>query len=167
MGTEYLQIFSKVWRCSNEMDVVKIVITAILISIMTILAAVNKGMSSVATAIVEYRNINNSSTGNSVSKGDNLVPFSTVSNLSSGSPHPIRADCFLYGYVASNKPLGDLLIIKYRSDGSCNPTIELFTILGRVLGILPASGDPLKLGYDGLIFIKYIETPPTATSVVH
>jgi hypothetical protein len=45
------------------------------------------------------------------------------------------------------------------------PSIELFTILGR--GILPASGNPLKVGYDGLIFIKYIETPPTATSVIH
>jgi hypothetical protein len=57
------------------MDVVKIAITAILISIMTILAAVNNEMSSVATAILEYRNLNNSSTRNSVSTGDNLVPF--------------------------------------------------------------------------------------------
>jgi len=149
------------------MDIVKIVISVSLISVMTILAAVNNELASVATAIVQDRNINNSSAANSVSTGDNLVPFSTVSNLSSGSPHPIRADCFLYGYVANNKPLGDLLIIKFRSDGSCNPTIELFSILGRVLGILPASGDPLKLDYNGLIFIKYIETPPTATSVVH
>lgn len=95
-----------------------------------------------------------------------LVPFSTLSNLSSVSPRPIRADCFIYGYVANNKPLGDLLIIKFKNNGSCNPTIELFTPLGIVLGIIPASGDPLKLGYDGLVFIKYIEIPST-TSVVH
>lgn len=95
-----------------------------------------------------------------------LVPFSTLSNLSSVSPRPIRADCFIYGYVANNKPLGDLLIIKFKNNGSCNPTIELFTSLGIVLGIIPASGDPLKLGYDGLVFIKYIEIPST-TSVVH
>lgn len=47
------------------------------------------------------------------------------------------------------------------------PTTELFVTLGTVLGIIPAGGDPHKLGYDGLVFIKYIETPPKTTGVVH
>ncbi|MGB8935958.1 MAG: hypothetical protein WCC17_12715 [Candidatus Nitrosopolaris sp.] len=123
---------------------------------------VSNEVHNVATAVLEHGNQDSSVTGNSVTTGDNLVPFSTLSNLSSVSPHPIRADCFIYGYVAKF----DLLIIKFNNNGSCNPTIELFTSLGIVLGIMPASGDPLKLGYDGLVFIKYIEIPST-TSVVH
>jgi hypothetical protein len=82
------------------------------------------------------------------------------------SPHPIKAECFLHGFVANNKPLGDLLIIKFRNDGSCNPTIELFTTSGRVSGIMPA-GDPLKLGCGGSVFIRYIEAPSKTTGVVH
>ena len=83
--------------------------------------------------------------GNKVTTGDNLVPFSALSNLSPNSPNPIKSECFNYGYVSNNKPLGNLLIIKYKSDGSCNPTIELFSSLGTVLGIIPVQGDPLRL----------------------
>lgn len=82
---------------------------------------------------------------------DSVSPFS---NLSLGSPHPIKVECFLHGFVANNKPLGDLLVIKFRNDGSCNPTIELSGTLGTVLKIIPTGGDSLKLGYDGLVFIK-------------
>lgn len=136
----------------------------ILISIMTTIFLINNKVPNFTSATLGYRNSDNSSTGNSVTTGDNLVPFSMLANLSSMSPHPIRADCFIYGYVANNKPLGDLLIIKFRNNGSCNPTIELFTSLGTVLGIIPAE-DPLKLGYDGLVFIKYIEAPSTNTHI--
>lgn len=96
---------------------------------------------------------------NKVTVGDNLVPFSALSNLSPNSPYPIKSECFNYGYVALNKPLGNLLIIKYKIDGSCSPTIELFSNIGTVLGIIPAQGDPLRLGYNALVFIKYIEHP--------
>ena len=157
----------KVWHCiRDEVALIRIVMSVIIISTLAIMAVVNNEAHNVVTAILEYRNLDNSTTGNSVYTGDNLVPFSTLSNLSSLSPHPIKADCFIYGYVANNKPLGDLLIVKFKNNGSCNPTIELFRSLGMVLGIIPASGDPLKLGYDGLVFIKYIETRST-TSVVH
>lgn len=94
-----------------------------------------------------------------VTTGDNLVPFSTLSHLSPNSPNPIKSECFNYGYVSDNKPLGNLLIIKYKNDGSCNPTIELFSNIGTVIGIIPAQGDPLHLGYNALVFVKYIEHP--------
>ena len=94
-----------------------------------------------------------------VTIGDNLVPFSTLSNLSPNSPNPIKSECFNYGYVSDNKPLGNLLIIKYKNDGSCNPTIELFLNIGTVIGMIPAQGDPLHLGYNALVFVKYIEHP--------
>jgi hypothetical protein len=77
--------------------------------------------------------------------------------LSPNSPHPIKAECLLYGYVSDDKPLGNLLIVKFKNDGSCNPTLELFTSVGRVLGIITAVGDPAKLGYDALFFINYNE----------
>jgi hypothetical protein len=70
-------------------------------------------------------------------------------------------------FCCKQQTFGDLLIIKFRNDGSCNPTIELFTTLGRVSGIMPAGGDPLKLGYDGSVFIRYIEAPSKTTGVVH
>ena len=113
-------------------------------------------------ALGQKTNISRAYSGNTsnVTRGDNIVPFSVLSNLSSTSPNPIRADCFAYGYVSDERPLGDLLIIKFKNDGSCNPTIELFTNLGRVLGIIPVNNSPIgSLGYDALIFIKYIETP--------
>jgi hypothetical protein len=100
---------------------------------------------------------NNISAVNRVTIGDNLVPFSALENLSPNSPRPIKSDCFTYGYVADNKPLGNLLIIKYKNDGSCNATIELFSNIGAVLGIVPAQGDQLQLGYNALVFIRYIE----------
>jgi hypothetical protein len=96
---------------------------------------------------------------NRVTIGDNLVPFSALSDLSSNSPSPIRSECFNYGYVSDSRPLGNLLIIKYKNDGSCNPTIELFSNIGTVIGIMPAQGDPLRLGYNALVFVKYIENP--------
>lgn len=80
--------------------------------------------------------------------------MSPISNLKLESPHPIEVECFHQGFVANNKPLGDLLIIKFRNDGSCDLTIELFGTLGTVLGIIPTGGDSLKLGYDGLVSIK-------------
>ena len=88
-----------------------------------------------------YNNAYNISSINSVTRGDNIVPFSTLSNLSSTSPNPIRASCFVYGYVSNDRPLGNLLIIKFRRDGSCNPTIELFTNLGTVIGIVPGGNN--------------------------
>ncbi len=96
---------------------------------------------------------------NRVTLGDNLVPFSTLSNLSPNSPSPIKSECFNYGYVSDSRPLGNLLIIKYKNDESCNPTIELFSNIGTVIGIIPAQGDSLRLGYNALVFVKYIEHP--------
>ena len=68
--------------------------------------------------VSNYNNAYNISNINSVTRGDNLVPFSTLSNLSSTSPNPIRANCFVYGYVSDDRPLGNLLIIKFRRDES-------------------------------------------------
>ncbi|MFY9871637.1 MAG: hypothetical protein WAK17_18125 [Candidatus Nitrosopolaris sp.] len=68
--------------------------------ISTIMGLVSNEVHNVATAVLEHGNQDRSITGNSVTTGDNLVPFSTLSNLSSVSPHPTRADCFIYGYVA-------------------------------------------------------------------
>ncbi|MGA9845493.1 MAG: hypothetical protein WBP64_07995 [Nitrososphaeraceae archaeon] len=116
-------------------------------------------LATISTAAQSTPKSNNISAINSVTIGDNLVLFSALSNLSPNNPHPIKSQCFNYGFVANNKPLGNLLIIKYRNDGSCTPTIELFSSIGTVLGIIPAQGDQLKLGYNALIFIKYIVQP--------
>ena len=114
---------------------------------------------SISTSAQSPSKSNTIASENRVTIGDNLVPFSALSNLSPNSPNPIKSECFNYGYVANNRPLGNLLIIKYKNDGSCNPTIELFSNIGTVLGIIPAQGDPLRLGYNALIFIKFIEHP--------
>jgi hypothetical protein len=131
-----------------------IVFSMSLITIDSVMAA------EITNNVSSYNNAYNISSINSVTRGDNIVPFSTLSNLSSTSPNPIRASCFVYGYVSNDSPLGNLLIIKFRRDGSCNPTIELFTNLGTVIGIVPGGNNSEGLlGYDALVFIKYIEKP--------
>jgi hypothetical protein len=112
---------------------------------------------SASAQINRTTNVNNSAKLNAVTTGDNIVPFSTLATLSHTSPRPIRAECLIYGYVADDKPLGNLLIIKFKEDGSCNPTIELFTNIGRVLGILPSATESTKSAYSALFFIRYVE----------
>jgi hypothetical protein len=114
---------------------------------------------SASAQINRTTNVNNSAKLNAVTTGDNIVPFSTLATLSHTSPRPIRAECLIYGYVADDKPLGNLLIIKFKEDGSCNPTIELFTNIGRVLGVLPSSSESTKSAYSALFFIRYVEKP--------
>ena len=114
---------------------------------------------SASAQINRTTNVNNSAKLNAVTTGDNIVPFSTLATLSHTSPRPIRAECLIYGYVADDKPLGNLLIIKFKEDGSCNPTIELFTNIGRVLGILPSASESTKSAYSALFFIRYVEKP--------
>ena len=132
--------------------------TTILIVVMITLISLI-GFASVSTSAQSPSKSNIIAAENRVTIGDNLVPFSALSSLSPNSPNPIKSECFNYGYVANKRPLGNLLIIKYRNDGSCNPTIELFSNIGTVLGIIPTQGDPLRLGYNALIFIKFIEHP--------
>ena len=112
---------------------------------------------SASAQINRTTNVNNSAKLNAVTTGDNIVPFSTLATLSHTSPRPIRAECLIYGYVADDKPLGNLLIIKFKEDGSCNPTIELFTNIGRVLGVLPSASESTKSAYSALFFIRYVE----------
>ena len=112
---------------------------------------------SASAQINRTTNVNNSAKLNAVTTGDNIVPFSTLASLSHTSPRPIRAECLIYGYVADDKPLGNLLIIKFKEDGSCNPTIELFTNIGRVLGVLPSASESTKSAYSALFFIRYVE----------
>jgi hypothetical protein len=112
---------------------------------------------SASAQINRTTNVNNSAKLNAVTTGDNIVPFSTLATLSHTSPPPIKAECLIYGYVADDKPLGNLLIIKFKEDGSCNPTIELFTNIGRVLGILPSATESTKSAYSALFFIRYVE----------
>jgi hypothetical protein len=107
---------------------------------------------SASAQINRTTNVNNSAKLNAVTTGDNIVPFSTLATLSHTSPRPIRAECLIYGYVADDKPLGNLLIIKFKEDGSCNPTIELFTNVGRVLGVLPSASESTKSAYSALFF---------------
>ena len=114
---------------------------------------------SASAQINRTTNVNNSAKLNAVTTGDNIVPFSTLATLSHTSPRPIRAECLIYGYVADDKPLGNLLIIKFKEDGSCNPTIELFTNIGRVLGVLPSANESTKSAYSALFFIRYVEKP--------
>jgi hypothetical protein len=114
---------------------------------------------SASAQINRTTNVNNSAKLNAVTTGDNIVPFSTLATLSHTSPRPIRAECLIYGYVADDKPLGNLLIIKFKEDGSCNPTIELFTNIGRVLGVLPSASESTKSAYSALFFIRYVEKP--------
>jgi hypothetical protein len=114
---------------------------------------------SASAQINRTTNVNNSSKLYAVTTGDNIVPFSTLATLSHTSPRPIRAECLIYGYVADDKPLGNLLIIKFKEDGSCNPTIELFTNVGRVLGVLPSASESTKSAYSALFFIRYVEKP--------
>jgi hypothetical protein len=117
------------------------------------------GYTSISTSAQSPSKSNIIAVENRVTIGDNLVPFSALSNLSPNSPNPIKSECFNYGYVANNRQLGNLLLIKYKNEESCNPTIELFSNIGTVLAIIPAQGDPLRLGYNALIFIKFIEHP--------
>jgi hypothetical protein len=112
---------------------------------------------SASAQINRTTNVNNSAKLYAVTTGDNIVPFSTLATLSHTSPRPIRAECLIYGYVADDKPLGNLLIIKFKEDGSCNPTIELFTNIGRVLGVLPSASESTKSAYSALFFIRYVE----------
>jgi hypothetical protein len=114
---------------------------------------------SASAQINRTTNVNNSAKLYAVTTGDNIVPFSTLATLSHTSPRPIRAECLIYGYVADDKPLGNLLIIKFKEDGSCNATIELFTNIGRVLGILPSATESTKSAYSALFFIRYVEKP--------
>lgn len=114
-------------------------------------------LESASAQINRTTNVNNSAKLNAVTTGDNIVPFSTLATLSHTSPRPIRAECLIYGYVADDKPLGNLLIIKFKEDGSCNPTIELFTNIGRVLGVLPSATESTKSAYSALFFIRYVE----------
>lgn len=114
---------------------------------------------SASAQINRTTNVNNSAKLNAVTTGDNIVPFSTLATLSHTSPRPIRAECLIYGYVADDKPLGNLLIIKFKEDGSCNPTIELFTNIGRVLGVLPSASESPESAYSALFFIRYVEKP--------
>jgi hypothetical protein len=114
---------------------------------------------SASAQINRTTNVNNSAKLNAVTTGDNIVPFSTLATLSHTSPRPIRAECLIYGYVADDKPLGNLLIIKFKEDGSCNPTIELFTNIGRVLGVIPSASESTKSAYSALFFIRYVEKP--------
>jgi hypothetical protein len=107
---------------------------------------------SASAQINRTTNVNNSAKLYAVTTGDNIVPFSTLATLSHTSPRPIRAECLIYGYVADDKPLGNLLIIKFKEDGSCNPTIELFTNVGRVLGVLPSASESTKSAYSALFF---------------
>ena len=116
-------------------------------------------LESASAQINRTTNVNNSAKLNAVTTGDNIVPFSTLATLSHTSPRPIRAECLIYGYVADDKPLGNLLIIKFKEDGSCNPTIELFTNIGRVLGVLPSASESTKSAYSALFFIRYVEKP--------
>ena len=114
---------------------------------------------SASAQINRTTNVNNSAKLYAVTTGDNIVPFSTLATLSHTSPRPIRAECLIYGYLADDKPLGNLLIIKFKEDGSCNPTIELFTNIGRVLGVLPSASESTKSAYSALFFIRYVEKP--------
>ncbi len=114
---------------------------------------------SASAQINRTTNVNNSAKLYAVTTADNIVPFSTLATLSHTSPRPIRAECLIYGYVADDKPLGNLLIIKFKEDGSCNPTIELFTNIGRVLGVLPSASESTKSAYSALFFIRYVEKP--------
>ena len=114
---------------------------------------------SASAQINRATNVSNSAKLNAVTIGDNIVPFSTLATLSQTSPRPIRSECLIYGYVADAKPLGNLLIIKFKEDGSCNPTIELFTNIGRVLGVIPSASESTKSAYSALFFIRYVEKP--------
>jgi hypothetical protein len=129
--------------------------TPMILGLSTLLLSITQPLTH---TITQTPTTNNNSSGlNTVNRGDNIIPFSTLSNLSPNSPHPIKSQCFVYGYVSDDKPLGNLLIIKFKIDGSCNPTLELFTNVGRVLTVVPTFGDAVKLGYNALFFIYYNE----------
>ena len=135
------------------------IVLIILIIINSFVCLLTILIESASAQINRTTNVNNSAKLNAVTTGDNIVPFSTLATLSHTSPRPIRAECLIYGYVADDKPLGNLLIIKFKEDGSCNPTIELFTNIGRVLGVLPSASESTKSAYSALFFIRYVEKP--------
>jgi hypothetical protein len=135
------------------------IVLIILIIINSFVYLLTIHIESASAQINRTTNVNNSAKLYAVTTGDNIVPFSTLATLSHTSPRPIRAECLIYGYVADDKPLGNLLIIKFKEDGSCNPTIELFTNIGRVLGVLPSASESTKSAYSALFFIRYVEKP--------
>jgi len=135
------------------------IVLIILIIINSFVYLLKIHIESASAQINRTTNVNNSAKLYAVTTGDNIVPFSTLATLSHTSPRPIRAECLIYGYVADDKPLGNLLIIKFKEDGSCNPTIELFTNIGRVLGVLPSASESTKSAYSALFFIRYVEKP--------
>ncbi len=133
------------------------IVLIILIIINSFVYLLTIHIESASAQINRTTNVNNSAKLYAVTTADNIVPFSTLATLSHTSPRPIKAECLIYGYVADDKPLGNLLIIKFKEDGSCNPTIELFTNIGRVLGVLPSSSESTKSAYSALFFIRYVE----------
>lgn len=135
------------------------IVLIILIIINSFVYLLTIHIESASAQINRTTNVDNSAKLYAVTTGDNIVPFSTLATLSHTSPRPIRAECLIYGYVADDKPLGNLLIIKFKEDGSCNPTIELFTNIGRVLGVLPSASESTKSAYSALFFIRYVEKP--------
>ena len=135
------------------------IVLIILIIINSFVYLLTIHIESASAQINRTTNVNNSAKLYAVTTGDNIVPFSTLATLSHTSPRPIRAECLIYGYVTDDKPLGNLLIIKFKEDGSCNPTIELFTNIGRVLGVLPSASESTKSAYSALFFIRYVEKP--------
>jgi len=135
------------------------IVLIILIIINSFVYLLTIHIESASAQINRTTNVNNSAKLYAVTTADNIVPFSTLATLSHTSPRPIRAECLIYGYVADDKPLGNLLIIKFKEDGSCNPTIELFTNIGRVLGVLPSASESTKSAYSALFFIRYVEKP--------
>ena len=135
------------------------IVLIILIIINSFVYLLTIHIESASAQINRTTNVNNSAKLYAVTTGDNIVPFSTLATLSHTSPRPIRAECLIYGYLADDKPLGNLLIIKFKEDGSCNPTIELFTNIGRVLGVLPSASESTKSAYSALFFIRYVEKP--------
>ena len=135
------------------------IVLIILIIINSFVYLLTIHIESASAQINRTTNVDNSAKLYAVTTGDNIVPFSTLATLSHTSPRPIRAECLIYGYVADDKPLGNLLIIKFKEDGSCNPTIELFTNIGRVLGVLPSNSESTKSAYSALFFIRYVEKP--------
>jgi hypothetical protein len=135
------------------------IVLIILIIINSFVYLLTIHIESASAQINRTTNVNNSAKLYAVTTGDNIVPFSTLATLSHTSPRPIRAECLIYGYVADDKPLGNLLIIKFKEDGSCNPTIELFTNIGRVLGVLPSASESTKSACSALFFIRYVEKP--------
>ena len=135
------------------------IVLIILIIINSFVYLLTIHIESASAQINRTTNVNNSAKLYAVTTGDNIVPFSTLATLSHTSPRPIRAECLIYGNVPDDKPLGNLLIIKFKEDGSCNPTIELFTNIGRVLGVLPSASESTKSAYSALFFIRYVEKP--------